>query len=67
MIPGLLMSIPLSLTMQDYLNEMEVRKLEVAREAYTAAVAVAKENQDERSIAAAASARSHLQSLLKQI
>ncbi|KAK6128119.1 hypothetical protein DH2020_038133 [Rehmannia glutinosa] len=37
--------------------EMDVQKLEAAREAYIAAVAVAKEKQDEISISAAASAR----------
>ncbi|KAK4479427.1 hypothetical protein RD792_014941 [Penstemon davidsonii] len=51
----------------DYLNEMEMQKLEAAREAYTAAVLAAKEKQDEESIAAAARARHHLQSIvLKQ-
>ncbi|KAL3824708.1 hypothetical protein ACJIZ3_020737 [Penstemon smallii] len=51
----------------DYLNEMEMQKLEAAREAYIAAVLAAKEKQDEESIAAAASARHHLQSIvLKQ-
>lgn len=39
-----------------------MQKLEAAREAYVAAVAAAKEKQDEESLAAAASARLHLQS-----
>ncbi|KAA8541080.1 hypothetical protein F0562_025043 [Nyssa sinensis] len=48
----------------DDLDEMEMQKMEVAREAYIAAVAAAKERQDEDSIAAAASARLHLQSFV---
>ncbi|XP_051117089.1 protein MICROTUBULE BINDING PROTEIN 2C [Andrographis paniculata] len=44
--------------------EMDVQKLEAAREAYITAVAIAKERQNEESIAAAASARFHLQSLI---
>ncbi|KAL2479097.1 movement protein binding protein 2C [Forsythia ovata] len=51
----------------DDLNEIERQKLEAAREAYIVAVAAVKEKQDEESIAAAANARLHLQSLvLKQ-
>ncbi|KAI3454773.1 hypothetical protein Pfo_011436 [Paulownia fortunei] len=51
----------------DFLDETEMQKLEAAREAYIAAVVVAREKQDEGSIAAAASARFHLQSIvLKQ-
>lgn len=41
-----------------------MRKMEEARKAYVTAVAAAKEKQDEESIAAAASARLHLQSLV---
>lgn len=53
--------------MQDDLNEIGRQKLEAAREAYIIAVAAVKEKQDEDSIAAAANARLHLQSLvLKQ-
>lgn len=48
----------------DYLNEMEMLKVEEAREAYTAAVVAAKENQDEAYLSAAAAARSYLQSLV---
>uniref|UniRef100_A0A5B7AB48 Uncharacterized protein n=1 Tax=Davidia involucrata TaxID=16924 RepID=A0A5B7AB48_DAVIN len=48
----------------DDLDEMEMQKMEAAREAYIAAVAAAKERQDEDSIAAAASARLHLQSFV---
>lgn len=52
---------------QDDVNEIERKKLEAAREAYIIAVAGVKEKQDEESIAAAANARLHLQSLvLKQ-
>ncbi|XP_022870090.1 protein MICROTUBULE BINDING PROTEIN 2C-like [Olea europaea var. sylvestris] len=51
----------------DDLNEIGRQKLEAAREAYIIAVAAVKEKQDEDSIAAAANARLHLQSLvLKQ-
>ena len=38
--------------------------MEDARKAYIAAIAAAKEKQDEESIAAAANARLHLQSLV---
>ncbi|KAK7292148.1 hypothetical protein RIF29_07875 [Crotalaria pallida] len=48
----------------DDLDEMELQKMEEARKAYTAAIAVAKERRDEESIAAAASARLHLQSFV---
>lgn len=41
-----------------------MQKMEEAREAYIAAVAAAKEKQDEESIATAANARLHLQSLV---
>ncbi|KAG8388790.1 hypothetical protein BUALT_Bualt02G0161800 [Buddleja alternifolia] len=44
--------------------EMDMQKLEAAQEAYMAAVASAKEKQDEESIATAATARFHLQSIL---
>ncbi|GFQ06201.1 hypothetical protein PHJA_002764100 [Phtheirospermum japonicum] len=48
--------------------EVDVQKLEAAREAYVAAVAAAKEKQDERSFYVAANARLLLQSItLKQI
>ena len=49
---------------QDDLDDREMQKMEEAREAYIAAVASAKEKQDENSIAAAASARLHLQSFV---
>ncbi|KAL7114813.1 hypothetical protein ACP275_04G145100 [Erythranthe tilingii] len=45
-------------------NEMDVEKVEAAREAYVSAVAAAKANQDECSISAAAAARFQLQSFL---
>ncbi|KAK2357644.1 hypothetical protein P8452_76920 [Trifolium repens] len=48
----------------DDMDEMECQKIEEARKAYIAAVAVCNEKQDEESIAAAANARLHLQSLL---
>ncbi|KAJ1388543.1 hypothetical protein SESBI_39038 [Sesbania bispinosa] len=48
----------------DDLDEMELQKMEEARKAYAAAVAVAKEKRDEESIAATANARLHLQSLV---
>ncbi|KAL2338241.1 hypothetical protein Fmac_012687 [Flemingia macrophylla] len=48
----------------DDLDEMELQKMEEARKAYVAAVAVTKEKRDEESIAAAANARLHLQSLV---
>lgn len=41
-----------------------MEKMEEARKAYVAAVATAKARQDEESIAAAATARSHLRSFL---
>lgn len=43
---------------------MEWQKMEEARKAYIAAVSVTKERRDEESIAAAANARLHLQSLV---
>lgn len=49
---------------QDDVDEKEMQKMEEARQAYVAAVATAKEKQDEESLAAAASARLHLQSFL---
>lgn len=49
-------------SVQDDLNDADMQKLEAAREAYVAAVAAAKEKQDEESLTAAASARLHLQS-----
>ncbi|XP_071694144.1 protein MICROTUBULE BINDING PROTEIN 2C-like [Rutidosis leptorrhynchoides] len=48
----------------DDIDELDMSKIEEAREAYMAAVAVAKEKQDEESIAIAANARLHLQSLV---
>ncbi|OMO72712.1 hypothetical protein COLO4_27496 [Corchorus olitorius] len=48
----------------DYIDEKETKKMEEARQAYVAALAVAKERQDEESLAAAARARSYLQSFL---
>lgn len=41
-----------------------MHKIEEARKAYNVAVAYAKEKQDQESIAAAANARLHLQSIL---
>lgn len=49
---------------QDNLDEVEMQKMEEARIAYIAAVAAAKEKQDEESIVAAANARLHLQSFV---
>lgn len=43
---------------------MELQKMEEARKIYLAVVAVSKEKRDEESIAAAANARFHLQSLV---
>ncbi|XP_015883281.1 protein MICROTUBULE BINDING PROTEIN 2C [Ziziphus jujuba] len=48
----------------DDLDGMEMQKMEEARQAYIAAVAAAKKNQDEESIVAAAKARLHLQSFV---
>ncbi|KAK7388837.1 hypothetical protein VNO78_23664 [Psophocarpus tetragonolobus] len=48
----------------DDLDEVELQKMEEARKTYMAAVAVSKEKRDEKSIAAAANARLHLQSLV---
>ncbi|GAA0165911.1 hypothetical protein LIER_21191 [Lithospermum erythrorhizon] len=47
----------------DY-DESKMQMLEEAREAYATAVAAAREKQDEESLAVAATARSHLQSLV---
>lgn len=49
---------------QDNLDDIEAQKMEEARQAYIAAVAAAKENQDEESIALAANLRLHLQSFV---
>lgn len=49
---------------QDDMDEMECQKIEEARKAYIAAVAVCDEKRDEESVAASANARLHLQSLL---
>ncbi|KAE8099777.1 hypothetical protein FH972_017731 [Carpinus fangiana] len=48
----------------DDLDEMEMQKMDEARKAYIAAVATAKERQDEESITTAARARLHLQSFV---
>lgn len=48
----------------DELDELDMSKMEEAQEAYMAAIAVAKEKQDEESISAAANARLHLQSFV---
>ncbi|XP_020227103.1 protein MICROTUBULE BINDING PROTEIN 2C [Cajanus cajan] len=48
----------------DDLDEIELQKMEEARKAYMAAVNITKEKRDEESIAAAANARLHLQSLV---
>ncbi|MBA0768608.1 hypothetical protein Gotri_017400, partial [Gossypium trilobum] len=45
-------------------DDKEMRKVEEARQAYDAALNAAKEKQDEESLAAAVSARLHLQSFL---
>ncbi|XP_010546218.1 PREDICTED: uncharacterized protein LOC104818357 isoform X2 [Tarenaya hassleriana] len=47
----------------DDIDETHLRKMEEARETYVAAVATAKEKQDEESMAAAAKARAYLQSI----
>ena len=49
---------------QDDLDEVELQKMDEARKAYMAAVSISKEKRDEKSIAAAANARLHLQSLV---
>jgi len=46
------------------MDDIEMQKMEEARKAYIEAVAVAKEKQDEESLAAAAKARLHLQSFV---
>uniref|UniRef100_A0A9I9CDL3 Protein MICROTUBULE BINDING PROTEIN 2C n=1 Tax=Cucumis melo TaxID=3656 RepID=A0A9I9CDL3_CUCME len=51
-------------SIQDDLDDVEMKKMEEARQAYVAAVAAAKAKQDEESIAAAATARLHLQSFV---
>ncbi|XP_022736545.1 protein MICROTUBULE BINDING PROTEIN 2C-like [Durio zibethinus] len=48
----------------DDLDDKEMQNMEEVRQAYVAALATAKEKQDEESLAAAASARLHLQSFL---
>ncbi|CAO2826883.1 unnamed protein product [Amaranthus hypochondriacus] len=48
----------------DDMDENHMQKMEEARESYIAAVAMAKEKQDEESLAAAAKARLHLQSFV---
>lgn len=49
---------------QDQPNEIGMQEVELAREAYIAAIAAAKENQDEASFSEAAKARLYLQSLV---
>jgi len=49
---------------QDDIEETEMQKMEEAMKAYLAALAVAKEKQDEESLVAAARARLHLQSFV---
>ncbi|KAJ4838111.1 hypothetical protein Tsubulata_003435 [Turnera subulata] len=48
----------------DNLDDMEMQRMEEAREAYLAAVAALKDKPDEESITAASSARLHLQSFV---
>ncbi|KAI7736154.1 hypothetical protein M8C21_009745 [Ambrosia artemisiifolia] len=48
----------------DGMDELEMSRMEEAREAYMAAIAAAKEKQDEESINIAANARLHLQSFV---
>lgn len=48
----------------DDMEESEMQKMEEATQAYLAALAIAKETQDEESLAAAARARLHLQSFV---
>ncbi|KAL8244173.1 hypothetical protein R6Q59_010431 [Mikania micrantha] len=48
----------------DDIDELEISQMEEAQETYMAAVAAAKEKQDEESITIAANARLHLQSLV---
>uniref|UniRef100_A0A7N0T173 Uncharacterized protein n=1 Tax=Kalanchoe fedtschenkoi TaxID=63787 RepID=A0A7N0T173_KALFE len=48
----------------DDIDELDLQKMEEARKVYLAAVAAAKECQDEESLAAVASARFHLQSFI---
>lgn len=48
------------------MDDLEMQKMEEARQVYIAAVDAAKERQDEESIAAAATARSRLQSLVSR-
>ncbi|CAL0307169.1 unnamed protein product [Lupinus luteus] len=55
---------PYDFTHLPSIDEMDLEKMEEARKAYIAAVALAKERRDEESIAAAASARLHLQSFV---
>ncbi|XAR51248.1 hypothetical protein NMG60_11005818 [Bertholletia excelsa] len=55
---------PSYLSCKDDLDEAKMEEMEEAREAYVAAVAAAKQKQDEDSITAAARARLHLQSFV---
>ncbi|GKV25183.1 hypothetical protein SLEP1_g34655 [Rubroshorea leprosula] len=48
----------------DDMDDMEMQKMEKARQAYITAIVATKEKQDEESLAAAASARLYLQSLV---
>jgi hypothetical protein len=54
----------LCLFKKDDLDEKEMQRMDEARKAYIAAVATAKERQDEESVTAAARARLHLQSFV---
>ncbi|RRT66224.1 hypothetical protein BHE74_00041334 [Ensete ventricosum] len=56
--------VPLVESLMDETDENGMQKMEEARIAYVAAVATAKENPSEESIAAAAEARVHLQAYL---
>ncbi|KGN64081.1 protein MICROTUBULE BINDING PROTEIN 2C isoform X2 [Cucumis sativus] len=61
---NLSLHLPESCPSIDDLDDVEMKKMEEARQAYVAAVAAAKAKQDEESIAAAATARLHLQSFV---
>ncbi|KAB2014984.1 hypothetical protein ES319_D09G266000v1 [Gossypium barbadense] len=62
---SLIKSIQLQLSdAKDDVDDKEIPEMEEARQAYVAALDAAKEKQDEESLAAAASARLHLQSFL---
>ncbi|XP_022994253.1 protein MICROTUBULE BINDING PROTEIN 2C-like isoform X2 [Cucurbita maxima] len=61
---NLSLHLPESCPYIDDMDDMEMQKMEEASQAYVAAVAAAKARQDEESIAAAATARSCLQSFV---